>query len=701
MRILFVDNLLLESRNGSYVFDLQPHLGLISLIAVAESAGHEGVLYDPKLALSRGELPLDGSLYKEIATALLSQSPDVVGLTTLGCNFICTLKVAAYLKTMSPDLPILLGGPHATILDRQIMERFPQFDVVVRNEAEDILLPLLDALPQRRFANIAGITFRSGNEVVANPGSPLIADLDALPTAAYHSYPIEELNLPVLRVEAGRGCPFNCTFCSTASFFGRKYRLKSAAHLCAELDFLNSQYGISHFSLTHDLFTVSKAKVREFCDAVEGKGYTWTCSARMDCVDAELLQQMYTAGCRSIYYGVETGSRRMQKIVEKRLNLDLFTPTLDATRRVGMAAIASFITGYPEEEQSDQDDTLDMIGSCFSRYRDGLTIQLHLLTPEPGTRLIHEFADALAYDGHISDFNFPTLEADDGDIMRQNPEVFMNHHYYQAMLPRQRHLFVTSLHPVLYQLGFPVMAHILSYYDKKLSYLYSQMFEWAEQISYHGPYEESFVCDFIEHAWGRDHYLTSLIRYTFSAIGIRKRMAQAQDALVGINSTSTVRLNAAPATNLYTLAPGVAVLRNIHNGPELYKLVMNSDTPQDVEVPATLYQQRSHYLLLLERTTNATVRNFEIDEASANLIEYFTVPHTYQQYLREFPEAPAISKVTRTFFDELLQMRILHPAKEQSVHRSTGFDKHPILNTGQIQVPPVMAGRQRISGSGC
>src|SRR6266705_2083352 len=102
MRILFVDNLLLERKNGVYVFDLQPHLGLISLIAVAESAGHKGLLYDPKQAVVRGELPLDKSLYMEMATALLRQAPDVVGFTTLGCNFICTLKVASYLKTMNP-----------------------------------------------------------------------------------------------------------------------------------------------------------------------------------------------------------------------------------------------------------------------------------------------------------------------------------------------------------------------------------------------------------------------------------------------------------------------------------------------------------------------------------------------------------------------------------------------------------------------
>src|SRR5262249_2468707 len=112
-----------------------------------------------------------------------------------------------------------------------------------------------------------------------------------------HHYPIRELGLTTLSVEAGRGCPFQCTFCSTASFFGRKYRLKSPEKLCEELDFLHAEYGLGHFSLTHDLFTVDRRKVIAFCREVAGRGYSWDCSARTDCVDEELLALMSEAGC--------------------------------------------------------------------------------------------------------------------------------------------------------------------------------------------------------------------------------------------------------------------------------------------------------------------------------------------------------------------------------------------------------------------
>src|ERR1017187_5995194 len=242
MKIVFVDNLLLDFRDVKYQFDLQPHLGLVSLVATAEIAGHKALLYDPKLDLSNGELRLDHFLYRNIASRILALAPDVVGLTSLGCNFICTAKIAKHLKALRPDLPILLGGPHATILDKQILNRFPEFDVIVRHEAEATLLPVLESLATMKFQTISGISYRSGSEIFVNPGVPLIEDLDTLPWPAFHRFPIRALGLSSIRVEAGRGCPFSCTFCSTATFFGRTYRLKSADRLTAELDYLNREY---------------------------------------------------------------------------------------------------------------------------------------------------------------------------------------------------------------------------------------------------------------------------------------------------------------------------------------------------------------------------------------------------------------------------------------------------------------------------
>jgi radical SAM superfamily enzyme YgiQ (UPF0313 family) len=119
--------------------------------------------------------------------------------------------------------------------DREILDRFSSFDLVVRSEAEQTLPPLLDRLPGMDIADLPGVSYRNRyGEVICNPGNPIIEVLDELPVPSYDCYPIRELELGAIRVEAGRGCPFSCTFCSTASFFGRSYRLKSTARLLAK-----------------------------------------------------------------------------------------------------------------------------------------------------------------------------------------------------------------------------------------------------------------------------------------------------------------------------------------------------------------------------------------------------------------------------------------------------------------------------------
>jgi radical SAM superfamily enzyme YgiQ (UPF0313 family) len=633
MKVVFVDNLLLELRDGVYQFYKQPHLGLISLGAVAENAGHSVALYDPKLELQRGKLFLDQSLYRRIAEDILAGDPDVVGLTTLGCNFICTAKIASYLKVLNPDLPVLLGGPHATILDRVILQRFPQFDVILRNEAEHTLLPVLDGLKRRQFYFIPGVSFRDGGGVVSNPGEPLIENLDTLPWPAYHLYPLHEINLLSIRVEAGRGCPFSCTFCSTATFFGRKFRLKSAERICAELDYLHQTFGLSDFSLTHDLFTVNRAKVVEFCEEVSGRGYSWACSARMDCVDEELLELMRASGCRSIYYGIETGSARMQKLVDKRQDLRMVQPILDVCERINMFSTVSLITGYPQEKWEDQGDTLDLAGDCLYRDPTKIRIQIHLLTPEPGTRLMQEFGSTLQYDGHITDFNFPTLEADDAEIMAANPEVFMNHHYFPTTIPRTRHVFVTTMFAALYELGFPMLRHMLSYYDGRLSRLIDDCYERLEGRATGDAGDAAIAL--ATHLWGNEHYLSSVVRYVIAANRLSKAAAWREQMQDKVPQETPLE------ADLYRLSERAALLRRIHDCKRILDMICESERGY-ARIPDRLASTRKDYCIVLGQESDRQFRNYELEPGWADLYEELTEACPYDHV------ATSIRRIKRT-----------------------------------------------------
>jgi radical SAM superfamily enzyme YgiQ (UPF0313 family) len=566
MRVVLVDNLLIEQNGRRVETVLQPHLGLISLLAVVRAAGHHGHLYDPKLALTEGRLALNGSLYIEMARQIVAHSPDVVGLTSLGCNFICTLKVAQHIRTLAPSLPILLGGPHATILDKSILQRYRSFDMVVRHEAEITLPAVLEGLSTASLASIPGISYRRDDQVCVNPGAPLIDCLDNLPIPSYEDYPIDRLKLEWLRVEAGRGCPFMCTFCSTASFFGRQYRLKSAARLLFELDELNARYSVRQFSLQHDLFTVSREKVLEFCDVVAPRNYLWKCSARMDCVDPQLLSAMARAGCREIYFGVETGSPYLQRVAEKRLDLTAFYPTLDACDATGIRPTVSFITGYPQERTVDQAATLDMVGSCFYRSPAPANVQLHLMTPEPGTQLLAQFRDRLAFDGFISDFTFPTLEPDDSKVMAEAPDVFMNNHFFESVLPRRRHILVSTLYYTLYDLSPTVLSYLIDQFDGRLSALIDAFDGWATQRNFDTANGDRLV-EFCRSYFGAGDPAISLVRY-MAALATMIRPSRRR--VVGRSAEEDLRtLHGAARVAACKLNSEAKLLRDIHDCPAL------------------------------------------------------------------------------------------------------------------------------------
>ena len=131
----------------------------------------------------------------------------MIGFTALGCSFLFALNVAALIKRREPDLPILLGGPHATMLHHQILERFEQFDMIVRFEADETFPVVLDNLENRTLEAVPGLSWRKSGSLQFNDGSPKINDLDSLPMVDYDHYPISDLGSGSIADRSGSRLP--------------------------------------------------------------------------------------------------------------------------------------------------------------------------------------------------------------------------------------------------------------------------------------------------------------------------------------------------------------------------------------------------------------------------------------------------------------------------------------------------------------
>jgi hypothetical protein len=403
------------------------------------------------------------------------------------------------------------------------------------------------------------------------------------------------------------------------------------------MDYLRSKYHVSKFGLTHDLFTVNRRKVIEFCEYVRPRQHSWSCSARMDCVNEELLKIMAGAGCHSIYYGVETGSPRLQRVIEKNLDLSLVHRILDSTVDLGMAATVSLITGYPQEGVEDQGETLDLIGDCLSRYgeSDHVDVQLHLLTPEPGTRLLQDFGERLAYDGHISDFNFPTVQSDDAAVMKRNPGIFVNHHYFPSIVPRSRHIFATEIYLRLLELGRPLFNALVDAAGGKLGSLVEEMYTWWTESHAGLPPTRALVPAFVRDRFGSAHVLSSLISYVQAAGTLKPRIPHPPKGGKGRRLVLSRHVKV-----VHGVPDCGSILKRLHAGKTLPML------------PRRLLEERHDLLIVLDEKTQRT-RNFLMDPGLAALVKFFARPRSRAEFLQTFGSKIVQAEKCLTQFREL------------------------------------------------
>jgi radical SAM superfamily enzyme YgiQ (UPF0313 family) len=367
--------------------------------------------------------------------AVLSSRADVFGFSSICSTYPLTIRIAREVKKSRPDCTILLGGPQASVVDTQTLTAFSFVDFILRGEADCTLPMFLEELEGKRcFAKVPGLTYRSPFGPARNENAPVIQDLDLLPLPAF-DLTRELVDATGAPLELGRGCPFACTFCSTNDYFRRKFRLRSPQRVLADMRAIESTYGITKFELTHDMFTVDRKRVVAFCEHLieSGAHFTWGCSARTDCVDEELLMLMAQAGCAGIFFGLESGSERMQSLIDKGLDLEYARKMIDITERLGIETTVSFITGFPEETWNDVRDTMNAYMHSLRHRRSDP--QLNLLSPLAGTPVYSQNRHKLTLEELCSDMGHQgrTQNAADRQLIRMCPEIFPN--FYLVPVP--------------------------------------------------------------------------------------------------------------------------------------------------------------------------------------------------------------------------------------------------------------------------
>jgi len=377
-----------------------------------------------------GDISEFAAFLQSAVSKIFASQPKIVSFYTRCDTYHISLKLAQALKQAQPEVYIVFGGPQSDLVAKQTLSAFPSVDYICCGEGEGTVTPFFRSLlAQAPDYTIPGLVYRKDGTIIVNPRPALIEDLDSLPAIDYSliTFQTDDPGDSLLQwfpVDVGRGCPFGCTFCSTKTFWGRKYRLKSAQRIIEEIKEIHNRFGFTLFTFQHDMFTLNREKVIEICGMLKNIGFDirWSCSARIDCLDEELIDIMVDAGLIRIFVGIETGSPRMQKLVHKNLKLEKVWDILSHVSKRKTDFIASFIYGFPDETEEDFTQTVELMLKLSKLPHS--QVDAHLCAFLAGTELTAQYSDRLVRASMLSSITRDVAVHDCEDLIYAYPALF-------------------------------------------------------------------------------------------------------------------------------------------------------------------------------------------------------------------------------------------------------------------------------------
>lgn len=368
---------------------LMPPLELISCAAVArEWHGAEVKLID---AIAE-KLTME----ETVAKIKAFQPAVIIGLTGFEC-YEEDVNTVKELKRQLPDSLFVLFGHYATNFPKETLIHAGA-DYVILGEPELVLNDLLkDIFAAREPVTVNGLAYFKNGEVVMQGSAGRIKDPNELPVPAYDLLPSGSYYEPLLArpygmIQTVRGCPYQCNYCVKS--YGTKLSQLSSERVVHEMKQWIELYQVKSIRFIDDTFTLNKPRVIELCQEIIKNNIKveWCCLSRTDNLDAELLGWMKKAGCKRIYFGMESGSQRMLDIYRKNVNIAEALAALHLCREAGIETAAFFMSGHPQENDKDFEETL-----AFAKAANLNFASFNPLTPYPGTGLFTEMKENLNF----------------------------------------------------------------------------------------------------------------------------------------------------------------------------------------------------------------------------------------------------------------------------------------------------------------
>jgi radical SAM superfamily enzyme YgiQ (UPF0313 family) len=352
-------------------------LGLLYLASSMQQRGHEVNTYDVDYNPKGKSLPFiakmehyhdyidglnndDHPIWKEIEATVNKLDPQVAGISVISTKLLSGFKVAEKLKKMGLE-KVIMGGAHATIDPEEVIAN-PFVDSVVSGEGEEVFEQAMrqdGIIRAQRIQNLDSLPW---------PARSSLINLD--------DYQPSDLGMVI----SVRGCPYDCNFCCSKILWGRDVRKRNIGSVVDEIDKIHSDFGVDDFYIIDDTFTMEKQRVMDFTKKMEERPYTWACLTRVNIMDEEIVGAMKNSGCRMAKVGVESGSERVLRLMNKKITNDDVRNASRLFKEFDLPWLAYIIVGTPGETESEVDETLRFMEEVKPTY-----ISFSNFTPYPGT----------------------------------------------------------------------------------------------------------------------------------------------------------------------------------------------------------------------------------------------------------------------------------------------------------------------------
>ncbi len=377
MHMQKIDALLINPISARTIPAFVPH-GLLYIASFAIEKGFHIKIYDRNV---------ENKGLKEVLSEL---GPRVVGLGCLtGSCIDDAIYVSREIRRFDPSIKIVWGGIHASLYpDSVLREDFVDF--VVIGDGEAAFAGIITKIMKNNVSleSIDNLGYKEEGQIRYNQTS--FTDMSSLPQPAWHLIEVKKYIRSkfyanrVLTINTSRGCPYKCSFCCVPKVHNGKWRGIDAEKIIENLKFLKRAYSIDCFQVDDDEFEIDKERVLKLCRLLRSNSLNlkWSHFSRINIVNEDILREEVACGLRLIEFGVESGSARMLKFLNKGQTVEQIIKAYAICKRLRIKTSALFMVGLPAEELSDLNDTVKLI----KQLNPHLTI-CTIFRPYPGTEL--------------------------------------------------------------------------------------------------------------------------------------------------------------------------------------------------------------------------------------------------------------------------------------------------------------------------